>query len=100
MKWVPRIDVLATVVVAFLLTGNAALAHDSSEFNEASEISVCDLESIPLASDGEDPDSDQLEPTHGGGLNSCGCHYNRSTGECHCHQDRGCGCACQPARCR
>ena len=36
---------------------------------------------------------------HGGGLNACGCHFNRKTGECHCHQPRGCGCACQPATC-
>jgi hypothetical protein len=32
---------------------------------------------------------------HGGGLNKCGCHFNRSTGECHCHQPNGdCSCAC------
>jgi hypothetical protein len=37
---------------------------------------------------------------HGGGLNGCGCHFNRKTGECHCHQPRGCGCACQPSTCR
>ncbi|MBI3181253.1 MAG: YHYH domain-containing protein [Myxococcales bacterium] len=37
---------------------------------------------------------------HGGGLNRCGCHFNRKTGQCHCHQDRGCGCDCQPARCK
>lgn len=36
---------------------------------------------------------------HGGGLNKCGCHFNRKTGECHCHQDKGCGCECQPSRC-
>ena len=36
---------------------------------------------------------------HGGGLNACGCHFNRKTGECHCHQDRGCGCACEPSHC-
>lgn len=36
---------------------------------------------------------------HGGGLNRCGSHHNRRTGECHCHQDRGCGCECQPSRC-
>lgn len=40
------------------------------------------------------------EFNHGGGLNACGCHFNRKTGECHCHQSRGCGCACQPAGCR
>lgn len=39
------------------------------------------------------------EISHGGGLNACGCHFNRKTGECHCHQNRGCGCACQPAGC-
>jgi hypothetical protein len=37
--------------------------------------------------------------SHGGGLNTCGCHFNRKTGRCHCHQDGGCGCACQPNRC-
>ncbi len=37
---------------------------------------------------------------HGGGLNTCGCHFNRKTGECHCHQPRQCGCECQPAECR
>lgn len=36
---------------------------------------------------------------HGGGLNRCGCHFNRRTGECHCHRDRGCGCECEPDRC-
>lgn len=36
---------------------------------------------------------------HGGGLNACGCHFNRKTGECHCHRNRGCGCACESPRC-
>lgn len=36
---------------------------------------------------------------HGGGLNACGCHFNRKTGECHCHRWRGCGCDCEPAEC-
>lgn len=36
---------------------------------------------------------------HGGGLNQCGCHFNRKTMECHCHRPHGCGCACQPATC-
>ena len=37
---------------------------------------------------------------HGGGLNGCGCHFNRKTGECHCHRTGACGCACQPVSCR
>lgn len=36
---------------------------------------------------------------HGGGLNGCGCHFNRKTGECHCHRSRGCGCACEAPSC-
>lgn len=39
------------------------------------------------------------EVHHGGGLNACGCHFNRKSGECHCHQNRECGCACQPSSC-
>ncbi len=42
--------------------------------------------------------NDRLE--HGGGLNGCGCHFNRKTGDCHCHQPRGCGCPCQPTGCK
>lgn len=46
------------------------------------------------------PDIDlDATPCHGGGLNTCGCHFNRKTNECHCHQDLACGCECQPARC-
>jgi hypothetical protein len=37
---------------------------------------------------------------HGGGLNSCGCHFDRKAGTCHCHRNTGCGCECQPATCR
>lgn len=37
---------------------------------------------------------------HGGGLNQCGCHFNRKTGDCHCHRNTGCGCSCQPSGCR
>jgi hypothetical protein len=36
---------------------------------------------------------------HGGGLNACGCHFNRKTGECHCHRPRTCGCTCEPPSC-
>ncbi|MEM9072191.1 MAG: hypothetical protein AAGE52_27035 [Myxococcota bacterium] len=40
-----------------------------------------------------------LAAAHGGGLNRCGCHHNRSTGACHCHRARGCGCECEPRSC-
>src|SRR2546427_11544520 len=36
---------------------------------------------------------------HGGGLNACGCHFDRQTGDCHCHRPSGCGCPCQPPSC-
>lgn len=36
---------------------------------------------------------------HGGGLNGCGCHFNRKSGECHCHRARGCGCVCESPTC-
>ncbi|MBN9411474.1 MAG: hypothetical protein J0H69_20205 [Burkholderiales bacterium] len=39
-------------------------------------------------------------PEHGGGLNACGCHFNRKEGTCHCHRPRACGCACQPSTCK
>ena len=45
------------------------------------------------------PDLGLYEPSHGGGLNACGCHFNRKTGVCHCHQNRGCGCSCQSQSC-
>lgn len=45
-------------------------------------------------------EQEEDEVAHGGGLNACGCHFNRRTGECHCHQARGCGCECQPASCQ
>jgi hypothetical protein len=37
---------------------------------------------------------------HSGGVNACGCHFNRKTGECHCHHETKCGCACQPPSCQ
>ena len=36
---------------------------------------------------------------HVGGLNACGCHFNRKTGECHCHRPFACGCECEPSWC-
>ena len=32
------------------------------------------------------------EVSHGGGLNSCGCHIEHRTGLCHCHRAPACGC--------
>ena len=37
--------------------------------------------------------------SHESGLNKCGCHHNRKTGECHCHRNSGCGCECQSPSC-
>lgn len=53
-----------------------------------------------LASCETSPPSSDSVVAHGGGLNACGCHFNRKTGVCHCHRDRGCGCACEPSRCK
>lgn len=59
---------------------------------------------VALSVSTADQQSNKLAPgdtavEHGGGLNKCGCHFNRKTGACHCHQRKGCGCACQPATC-
>jgi hypothetical protein len=51
---------------------------------------LCAVSALPAAAD---------IASHGGGLNGCGCHFNRKTGECHCHQPHSCGCACEPAFC-
>ena len=36
---------------------------------------------------------------HSGGTNSCGCHVDSSTDECHCHEELSCGCDCEPSSC-
>jgi hypothetical protein len=41
----------------------------------------------------------QAALAHSGGLNACGCHFDRATGECHCHLGFACGCECEPAEC-
>lgn len=92
-----------TLVAWFVLIlgfGGMAYAHDAGEDEVPSACSIAGDpgdSDVSALEDGEE--LDQLEPSHGGGLNSCGCHFNRSQGTCHCHQDRGCGCECQPARC-
>lgn len=66
----------------------ALMAHAQVPAGTMSPSSVADavrVEQEPLA--------------HGGGLNACGCHFNRKTGDCHCHRPRACGCACQPPSC-
>ena len=39
---------------------------------------------------------DKTEPTHSGGTDKCGCHYNRKTGEYHCHKRKQRGGDCPP----
>ena len=48
---------------------------------------------------GDGPGDGEGALEHGGGLNTCGCHFNRKTGECHCHRNYGCGCTCQSPDC-
>lgn len=37
---------------------------------------------------------------HSGGLNECGCHFNRKTNECHCHRkSKNCGCEGEAPSC-
>ncbi|HET7832537.1 MAG TPA: hypothetical protein VFK88_06185 [Gallionella sp.] len=61
----------------------------------ANIFNICsvDYEKLP-------PTEKSVDLEHGGGLNACGCHFNRKTGECHCHRPRACGCACQPSTCK
>lgn len=66
----------------------AAEPHDRLALNDAASL---------FAAGGPGSLDDLLE--HGGGLNGCGCHFNRKTGECHCHRGSGCGCACEPSSC-
>ena len=56
-----------------------------------------EIRAVSLCS--ETAGADNLVLEHGGGLNKCGCHFNRKTGDCHCHQNRECGCECQPSSC-
>lgn len=62
-----------------------------------------DVPSVPAASEASRDLQcelrDEQGSEHGGGLNACGCHFNRKLGTCHCHRDRGCGCTCQSSAC-
>jgi len=37
-----------------------------------------------------------IELSHSGGTDQCGCHYNRQTGEYHCHNRKQRGGNCPP----
>ncbi|HHX8698966.1 TPA: YHYH domain-containing protein [Vibrio diabolicus] len=39
---------------------------------------------------------EQIELSHSGGTDVCGCHYNRKTGEYHCHTRKQRGGNCPP----
>ncbi|MCC3798436.1 YHYH domain-containing protein [Vibrio parahaemolyticus] len=38
----------------------------------------------------------QVELSHSGGTDKCGCHYNRKTGKYHCHTRKQRGGSCPP----
>lgn len=79
---------MKTVIMALMASLLLALAANANTTGSVEIVSVeCGVGAIDVVE-------------HGGGLNACGRHYNRKTGECHCHQSRGCGCACQPASCK
>lgn len=77
----------------YLLTSFSLLLL--STFSHADVLQETDNQTISALS----TNVEEYEPLHGGGLNACGCHFNRKTGACHCHQNRGCGCACQSPSC-
>jgi len=61
--------VLATIGITGALAGDAtALGNACQAFSSRDEVS------------------------HGGDLNSCGCHIDHRTGICHCHRAPRCGC--------
>ncbi len=70
------------------MDGNVAL---DSGFSDESSLNI--FEPITFT------ESADFLYAHGGGLNKCGCHFNRKTNECHCHRNTGCGCECQPSSC-
>lgn len=82
-----RILAFVFVLVVALFASNVGANPDGSKVTCVSALDV------------EAPEYDSSRLAHGGGLNSCGCHFNRKTGECHCHKPRGCGCDCQPSSC-
>ena len=90
-------SILARVVcfLVLLFTLAIAAAEENPLKSEERSYKVCLLDESKSISDDKKSDSE-----HGGGLNACGCHFNRKTGECHCHRPRACGCSCQPYTCK
>jgi hypothetical protein len=95
MKFVLRVFFLAALALAPF-----GAAGDTSSPSDSKPLVACKtgLGATDLLAMFDQEEKDPL--WHGGGLNACGCHFNRKTGDCHCHQARGCGCKCQPASCK
>jgi hypothetical protein len=84
----------ALLYVALLISFPALAAEQvDAKLNEPYKI--CSIEDKTFT-----PVERRIDLEHGGGLNACGCHVNRKTGECHCHRQRACGCSCQPYTCK
>jgi hypothetical protein len=91
-------DLLRHLMASIFIAAVAAFSchADEGKANKVPEsLQICSVSEVLLRLDAK-----ETETEHGGGLNACGCHFNRKTGECHCHQARSCGCSCQPATCR
>lgn len=84
------------IILVCLLMSLSGIGATDTLLQEGSSLRVdCVVSEIGTS----DHQAEELMLAHGGGLNACGCHFNRKTGTCHCHKNRGCGCECEPATC-
>ncbi|MEX0999866.1 MAG: hypothetical protein WD000_07910 [Thermodesulfobacteriota bacterium] len=92
---------MSVIKVLTILTVLSFLSPFYYNFNENNPSDSCfsDESSLNIFEPITFTESADVLYAHGGGLNKCGCHFNRKTNECHCHRNTGCGCECQPSSC-
>lgn len=86
--------ILIIVCISFLTPLYSSFEDDITAdrcFTDQTSLTIFDYSDLSI--------NNGLLYAHGGGLNKCGCHFNRKTNECHCHRNTGCGCECQPSSC-